>query len=344
MKKISKKDKENTILFGVVEYFIQTGKPVGSTTLKEFGCAKISSATIRNYFSMLEKKGYLSQAHSSGGRKPTSLAFQKHTAECLDIKYRSHSNPFDTLVRFDQKEVAHFIQKAAEELSQQSNCAVFISTPRFDQDTIVNIKLVLIDTTRCLAVILTDFGTINSELIFLTQKISTISLKRIENYFYERLNKLPESDRLTAEELVLAQKIYQELLIKYIIGQTSSPSEKIYTVGFAKLLSYPELQETTTLTKAVNLLESTESINKLLEQPISDKSLKIYTGSQLQDFCKQSFDCSTILVPYYINNIVVGAAALLGPTRIDYQSLISTINHFSDTVSKVLTKLIYKFN
>ena len=62
------------VLIGLVEYFIKTGKPVGSNTLKETGFGDLSSATIRNYFAHLETEGYLTQQHSSGGRIPTNLA------------------------------------------------------------------------------------------------------------------------------------------------------------------------------------------------------------------------------------------------------------------------------
>ena len=62
---IKKQEKENNILLGLVELYIQTGKPIGSNTLKESGFDHLSSATIRNYFFKLEEQGFLSQQHSS---------------------------------------------------------------------------------------------------------------------------------------------------------------------------------------------------------------------------------------------------------------------------------------
>ena len=81
VKRVGKQDRERKVLLGLVEYYIQTGKPVGSNALKESGFGDLSSATIRNYFAHLEETGYLIQSHSSGGRIPTDLAYRIYADE-----------------------------------------------------------------------------------------------------------------------------------------------------------------------------------------------------------------------------------------------------------------------
>ena len=44
----------------------------------------LSSATIRNYFVQLEEEGFLTQAHTSGGRIPTRQGFKVYASESLD--------------------------------------------------------------------------------------------------------------------------------------------------------------------------------------------------------------------------------------------------------------------
>lgn len=81
IKKPGRDDRERKVLLGLVDYYIKTGKPVGSNTLKESGFGDLSSATIRNYFARLEEEGYLMQQHSSGGRIPTHSAYRIYAAE-----------------------------------------------------------------------------------------------------------------------------------------------------------------------------------------------------------------------------------------------------------------------
>lgn len=83
-KKPAKDQREKLILFGLVDLYLQSGKPIGSNTLRENGFEALSSATIRNYFAKLEEEGLVKQQHSSGGRIPTPLAYKIYAEEHLD--------------------------------------------------------------------------------------------------------------------------------------------------------------------------------------------------------------------------------------------------------------------
>lgn len=62
-----------TILNHIIEDYIANAQPVGSKALADvFG---VSSATIRNEMSALEREGYLVQPHTSSGRVPTEKAY-----------------------------------------------------------------------------------------------------------------------------------------------------------------------------------------------------------------------------------------------------------------------------
>ena len=84
MKIPKKMDKKKIVLFGLIDLYIKAGKPIGSNTLRANGFECFSSATIRNYFSDLEKLGYLTQQHSSGGRIPTTLAYREYVNNFLN--------------------------------------------------------------------------------------------------------------------------------------------------------------------------------------------------------------------------------------------------------------------
>ncbi len=160
--------KERAVLLGLVELYLLTRKPVGSNTLKENGFDDISSATIRNYFAKLEKEGFLKQEHPSAGRVPTAAAFKvyahhhinSHAADPKDIDLLKKELDQDT------REIAGYLQNASELLSNLTQGAVFLSFPRFDQDLIIDIKVSGIDAKRCLAIIVTDFGLVHTEILY----------------------------------------------------------------------------------------------------------------------------------------------------------------------------------
>jgi heat-inducible transcriptional repressor len=344
-KKQSKQAKELKILLGLVDYFLKTGKPVGSNTLKEAGFEDFSSATIRNYFVNLEKEGYLTQQHTSGGRIPTSKAFRVYAQDyvSLEISDSIPDDPLYTSLRnAETRELTSYLQNAAESLSQLSNTAVFLSAPRFDNDFIVEVKLVPIDQARCLCVIITDFGVILTEILPTEKKLSAFTVKRLESYFHWRLTGNDKPDNLDPEEEQLAHRFYSELMVRYIVSYSNFSDEDIYRTGFSKLLTYPEFQNPASLASSLSLFENAHSMRLLLKECSSIAHLKFWIGDDLLSFTQETPNCSVLAMPYFIHQQPVGAIGLLGPMRIPYRELFDLLRVFSNCISTALTRNIFK--
>ena len=344
-KKSTKQEREHKVLLGLVDFYLNTGKPVGSNSLKEAGFGELSSATIRNYFARLEEGGYLIQQHTSGGRIPTDSAYRLYANE-----YRDEENPvglpsplLDKLRNEETKEIAGYLQKAAETLSEATSTAVFLSAPRFDQDYITDLRLVPIDQNRCLCVIITDFGVIQTEVLPTDKKLNSFTTKRIESYFHWRLTGNDEPENLEPEEEKLAQSFWNEVMVRYIVGYSNFTNEEIYRTGFAKLLNYPEFHNPSTLAISLSLFENAHSMRLLLKECSKLNHLKFWIGSDLAPFTPETPNCSVIAIPYCIAGQAVGAIGVLGSTRIPYRTLFGTLRAFSDSISTALTRSIYKF-
>lgn len=337
-----KQDREKMVLLGLVDHYIQTGKPVGSNTLKEAEFEDLSSATIRNYFAHLEETGYLVQSHSSGGRIPTYLAYRVYAEENLDAPPEEMDNPFTHLSNFDSREIALFLQESAETLSSQTKCSVFLSAPRFDHDYVIDLKLVSLDAYRCLCIIITDFGMIKTETLHLPEKLNSFAIKRIESYFHWRLTGINRPENLEPEEEAIGQKFYNELMLRFIVGYSTFADEDIYRTGFSHLLEYPDFQDTSLLASCLSLFENRQGMRLLLKECKSLNRLKYWIGDDLGSFITNP-NCAVIAIPYMINQKAVGAIGILGPARLPYRKLFQTLRLFSKSVSDSLTRNIYKF-
>ena len=221
-KRSSKNEREQKVLIGLVEHYIQTGKPVGSVTLKESGFEDLSSATLRNYFASLEAAGYLTQQHASGGRIPTHRAFKLYANEMANdgIIDSSMAKEIHAIGHIETKEIIKTLQTLADTLSKLSGIASFITLPRFDHDTILDVKVVPIDASRLLVVLITDFGQIQTETLYTEIPIHNFGAKRIENYFKSRLFNLALPENLEPEEESAAKKFYNEAMVRYLVGST----------------------------------------------------------------------------------------------------------------------------
>lgn len=344
IKRMGKQDRERKVLLGLVDYYIHTGKPVGSNTLKEAGFEDLSSATIRNYFANLEEEGYLLQSYSSGGRIPTPSAYRLYAQSYLQEEPMGvEEDIFQPLRTFDSREIALFLQEAAEALSLKSQCAVFLSAPRFDHDFVIDLKLVSLDAYRCLCILITDFGVVQTEILHLPIKLSSFAIKRIESYFHWRLTSVGKRDPLEPEEEAIAQTFYNEIMLRHIVGYSSFVDEDIYRTGFSRLLTYTDFQQTSLLASGLALFEDISSMRRLLKECRSLDQLKFWIGDDLAAYAASDANCSILAIPYYINRKAVGAVGLLGPTRLPYRTLFKVLRLFSESVSEALTRNIYKF-
>ncbi len=345
IKKPNKQTREQKVLLGLVEYYIKTGKPVGSHTLKEAGFEDLSSATIRNYFAHLEEEGYLSQQHASGGRIPTELAYRLYSREFIDSKPVTFEGCEQILLlkKNETQEVTPYLQKAAELLSSLSSTAVFLSAPRFDQDFVLDIKFVSLDHNRCLGILISNFGIIQTEVLHTAEKLSTFSVKRIEKYLQSRLKNQPAAEELEKNELALAREFYNELMVRYIVGYSNFSNEEIYRTGFSKLLAFSDFTDPLILANSLSLFENAQSMRILLRESVKANELRYWIGSDLLSFSAMNVKCAVLTIPYYINQKPVGAVGLLGPLRIPYRQLFSMLRLFSLSISEALTQILYKY-
>lgn len=343
-KKPAKDERERLVLLALVELYLETGQPVGSNTLREHGFQSLSSATIRNYFSKLEKAGFLRQQHSSGGRIPTEAAYKLYVETNLrkPLLKEKEVETLRTKLSKPTREVAAYLQRAAETIAEASNCAVFLSSPRFDQDFVLDIKLVQIDPNRCLCVLVTDFGMVHTEILYTEKGLSNVNLNKVAAYLQWRVSGV-EKPKLKAEEEKLANQFYKEIMLRHIVTYSNFSAEDIYKTGFSKLLGYPDFNNAASLASGLSLFENEKDLRTLLQKACQDQALCCFLGEDLDSLDTGLSNCSILLIPYKIHQTVAGAIALLGPNRLPYRRLFGLLEVASEVLSETLTSSLYKF-
>lgn len=333
----------------LIEYYITTGRAVGSNTLKEVGFPELSSATIRNYFASLEEEGFLIQQHISGGRIPTKKAFHFFAKESLDeiekegCKEEGHFAATDIFAR-EIKEIISSLQHAADELSEKTTCAVFLSYPRFDQDFVTDITFILVDASRVISVILTSFGQVYTEIIPTAKKISQESLHKIQGFIRLLLSgKEPVDHGLTHEESELAKKLYQETLSRYLVSYANFSDEDIFRTGFSRLLVYPEFQVAETLVGSLALFENHAQLRGVIRETVRSGKVKYWIQDERFGYLGSTQSCTVAAANYHIGTKNVGAIGVIGPMRLQYKKLFSQLISAAKDISDFLQRSLLRY-
>jgi len=343
-KRPTKDERERLVLLGLVDLYLKTGRPIGSTTLQENGFQSLSSATIRNYFAKLEEAGFLKQQHSSGGRIPTEEAYRLYIDTHLNSSQIGEKQEESLKEKLSKstREVTTYLQKAAESISEMTSCAVFLSSPRFDQDFVLDVKLVPIDTNRCLCILITDFGMVHTETLFVEKGLEKANLEKITEYLQWRITGL-EKPKLNSEEEKLASRFYKEIMLRHIVSYSNFTTEDIYKTGFSKLLSYPDFNNAASLANGLSLFENENDLRLLIKKASENHELSVFLGSDLDDLSTNLSGCSVIQIPYYIHQTFAGVIAVFGPNRLPYCQLFGKLKSAAEAISETLTNSLYKY-
>lgn len=81
--------RQTQILKALIDEYIETAEPVGSSQLEKKYNLGVSPATIRNEMNLLIKLGFLKQPHTSAGRVPTSGAMKFYVDQLMEEKQMS---------------------------------------------------------------------------------------------------------------------------------------------------------------------------------------------------------------------------------------------------------------
>lgn len=112
-------ERTTNILLAAVDEFIKSGEPVSSGSLYEDYEFGIKPASIRSELSDLEREGWLSKPHTSGGRIPTDKAFEffaKRAMRDIKVNHKPDKNFLALAELFIEKEFKDFVSGFADEV------------------------------------------------------------------------------------------------------------------------------------------------------------------------------------------------------------------------------------
>lgn len=325
-------DRKQKILRVIVEDYISTAEPVGSRTIALKKAVSLSPATVRNEMSDLELMGYLEQPHTSSGRIPSARAYRFYVDSLLRPGTLTDNERaiIDAWYMERVRSIDEIFQSTAKILSRMTkNISMVVANKHFS-GKFSYVKFLPLDDKKVILCIVTDFGTIDNcvvdipigmnqeELDYLsgriTRKLSGLSLDDIDEEVLKDLHINMAGDKLLYASFFASLK-------KLSAGREE---EKIFLGGTGQILGQPEFKEVERVKELLGLLEEEKIVKDILSAG-KDSGLKVTIGTENKFTGIQ--DCSMVQATYRLNGKVIGTMAVLGPTRMEYQKVISVIDY-----------------
>ncbi len=336
-------ERKRKILRAIIDDYILTAEPVGSRTIARKYELGISPATIRNEMADLELLGYLEQPHTSAGRIPSAKGYRFYV-DCLLAPPKMSEREIAIIQNWytaKVRRIEEVFQETTKILSRMTRNFSLVLASQFTQSTFRYLQFLPLDDHRVIVVIVTDTGFVENKVIEIPPGTSLEELQRIAVGINNRLSGLT-FDRIkgsllteikkdiisTPEMLEAALDVIQRILS----GERNS---KLYLGGTAQLFNQPEFRDVEKMRNLLSMLEEEKILCDILD--IGDNDGVIVTIGEENKFTGIQ-NCSMVQATYRVDGQVVGAVAILGPTRMEYGKIMAVLEFMHEHLGEILKK------
>ncbi|MCR5215127.1 MAG: heat-inducible transcriptional repressor HrcA [Eubacterium sp.] len=338
-------DRKQTILRVIISNYLETGEPVGSRTISKLSDLNLSSATIRNEMSDLEELGYLVQPHTSAGRIPTDKGYRFYVDKVMTEKSGMEEAVKERegalLERVDKLEA--LLMQVAKVLAYNTQYATMVTTPMLRNRQVKFIQLSQVDEERLVAVIVVGDNVAKNKLIKVSRPLineEVLKFNLLLNTFLQGVS----VDQINLELMQTMKKEagdYSDILESIFEGIIDAVKEaeemKIYTSGASNILRFNELGDVSKATALLETFEEQTGLNELADETLksedSDHNIQIYIGDEAP--VQNMKDCSIVTSTYQLPEGAKGTIGIIGPKRMDYRKVVSTLKNLTDELDNI---------
>lgn len=342
--------RKQTLLMTLVERHIRDGQPVGSKAIADSGVLSVSSATIRNLMAELESMGVLMSPHTSAGRVPTELGYRLYVDTLLKTSFHSAKD-----VAPLQRDLHHLLQpdqspdeiynRASQALAELTRMAGVVAMPKRKVTTLRQVEFLPLSERRVLVVLVVNRAEVQNRIIHTDKEYTEQELRQAANY----INSHYSGQHLEDIKSALVQAMRNEKdHMSQLLATSVDVAEKALTTqqnnagdyvlaGETNLLNMAEGDNMHRMRELFDAFSQKYDILHLLERSLSADGVQIFIGREagIQVF----EDYSLVSSSYAMEDGSVGVLAVVGPTRMDYEKVIPTVDITARLLSNALNKL-----
>ena len=336
-------ERKRKILHAIIRTYLETGEPVGSRTISKYSDLKLSSATIRNEMSDLEEMGYIIQPHTSAGRIPSDKGYRLYVDYLMEEKEREVTELKELMIQRTDK-LEQVLKQVVKVLANNTNYATMISTPQYHQNKLKFIQLSKVDEHQILAVIVAEGNVIRNKLIPICEDLDTETILKLNILMNTMLNGKTIAEinlqmiSSMKEQAGIHSNIISDVVDAVAEAIHSDEGMEIYTGGATNIFRYPELSDNGKASELIQTLEEKQMLAELVTETLSkeDKGIQVYIGSESP--IQSMKDCSVVTATYELGQGLQGTVGIIGPKRMDYENVMSTLKTLMDQLDDVFHK------
>ncbi len=337
-------ERKMKILQAIIRNYLETGEPVGSRTISKYTDLNLSSATIRNEMADLEELGYILQPHTSAGRIPSDLGYRLYVDTMLEEKEREVEELKGMLLEKEDK-LDHMLKQAAKALAVNTNYATMISAPRYHGNKVKFIQLSRVEQRQILTTIVVEGNVIKNNILDVDEYLDDETMLKLNILLNTNLNGLSIEEINLGMIAALKQQagVYGGIVGSVIdaVGEAIKAEEdlEIYTSGAKNIFRYPELSDNQRASELITAFEEKQTLTEIVNETLAGENntgIQVYIGNETP--VPNMKDCSIVTATYELGEGMKGTIGIIGPKRMDYDKVISTLKGLTSQLDALYKK------
>jgi len=282
----------------------------------------------------LEEKGFLFHPHTSAGRIPTDKAYRVYVDELMRVSPLNDSERDRLKVEIGQgtATLESILRRAAQSLGVLSQELGVALGPRLDEAVLSKVELVRLSSERLMLVLSLRGGAVRTIFIEVSGQIGDDALAEVQLVLNDRLAGLTLSDIRTSLSSRLrdsAKTSDSRDLLNIFLQEgeqlfdmpTSAEGDAVVLGQASVLAEQPEFSNSERMRRLLELTETRAELAQVLRSRRAAGGVQITIGSENGE----SFPGGLTVV-----------TAVIGPTRMPYEKVISLVSHTSTLVTDLL--------
>lgn len=324
----------------VIQEYVQSAQPVGSSTIAQHYDLGVSSATIRNDLAALEREGLLTHPHTSAGRVPTDAGYRYFVQHLLADSELSTTERHEIRIQFGQarQELDQWLRLSTSVLARTTQAAALATAPRTSISRYKHLELVAIHGIKVLLILVLQEGTVKQQLLDLDEPMEQVELSRISNELNAHLVGLGASaiNEKVAGLSPFARQVGR-LVVDLIAGMDRQLSSTIYRDGLMQILDAPEFAEGDNVRRIVQVFEEQSVLEQVVDQygDLDDIHVVISGDGRFAELR----GISLVLARYGVMDRSTGLLGVMGPRRMFYGRTMGAVRFVSALMSEMVEEI-----
>ena len=261
----------------------------------------------------------------------------------MEEKEREVTELKELMIRRTDK-LEQVLKNVVKVLANNTNYATMISAPQYHQNKLKFIQLSRVDEHQILAVIVAEGNVIRNKLIPICEELDDETILKLNILLNTMLNGKTIAEinlqmiSSMKEQAGIHSNIISDVVDAVAEAIHSDEGMEIYTGGATNIFRYPELSDNGKASELIQTLEEKQMLAELVTETLNkdDKGIQVYIGSESP--IQSMKECSVVTATYELGQGLQGTIGIIGPKRMDYENVMSTLKTLMEQLDDVFHK------